>query len=317
MQIDFLSKRMLATAMLACLASGQAKAQSCSFGISGMSFGQIDTLSGAPADSSTSMSINCTGLPLTRILICPGIGSGSGGATASARQLASGGNQLDYQLYVDSGRSVVWGSNSWPFAPGPPAYPLTLGVLGQGSGTVIIYGRLFGGQASAPPGSYLSSFSGSDVEIYYRYTTSSDCSTSLGNVERPGFTVSATVPANCQVNTQDVDFGARGVLATNVDATGEVDVTCTPGSAYTISLDGGNAGAPPTQREMSKGTETVIYGLYRDAARSQPWGSTAGTTVSGSGSGSGQSFTVYGRVPPQHTPSPGTYVDTVVVTVTY
>lgn len=63
----------------------------------------------------------------------------------------------------------------------------------------------------------------------------------------------------------------------------------------------------------------MTYGLYKDAARSQPWGdaTTPGSTVAGAGNGLVQQLTVYGRVPPQTTPSPGTYTDTVVVTLTY
>jgi len=62
-----------------------------------------------------------------------------------------------------------------------------------------------------------------------------------------------------------------------------------------------------------------FYGLYKDIDRTQPWGdaSTPGSTVSGTGSGANQTLTVYGRVPPQTTPSAGVYADTVVVTVTY
>ncbi|WP_409528142.1 spore coat protein U domain-containing protein [Rhizobium sp.] len=39
--------------------------------------------------------------------------------------------------------------------------------------------------------------------------------------------------------------------------------------------------------------------------------------VTGTGTGSPQTLTVYGRVPAQNTPAPGTYSDTVVVTVSY
>ncbi|MCR6502850.1 spore coat protein U domain-containing protein [Shinella sp. CPCC 101442] len=39
--------------------------------------------------------------------------------------------------------------------------------------------------------------------------------------------------------------------------------------------------------------------------------------MSGTGSGSQQDITIYGRVPAQNTPLAGTYTDTVVVTVTY
>ena len=48
------------------------------------------------------------------------------------------------------------------------------------------------------------------------------------------------------------------------------------------------------------------------------WGTTIGTdTVTGTGNGTAQAITVYGRVPPQTTPPAATYNDTVNVTVTY
>jgi spore coat protein U-like protein len=86
-----------------------------------------------------------------------------------------------------------------------------------------------------------------------------------------------------------------------------------------ISLNGGTTGSPPASRKMSKGAETVTYGLYKDAARSQIWSdaSTPGSTVPGTGTGLAQNLVAYGRVLPQSTPSPGLYTDTVVVTVTY
>ena len=69
---------------------------------------------------------------------------------------------------------------------------------------------------------------------------------------------------------------------------------------------------------MSQSSEQVTYGLYQDSGRTQVWGDSAGTnTAAGTGSGLAQTFSVYGRVPAQSTPSPGTYVDTVVVTVSY
>jgi len=49
-------------------------------------------------------------------------------------------------------------------------------------------------------------------------------------------------------------------------------VTCTSGTAYTISLDGGFSGATnPTQRKMTKGSEFITYGLYRDASGTLPF----------------------------------------------
>jgi spore coat protein U-like protein len=97
------------------------------------------------------------------------------------------------------------------------------------------------------------------------------------------------------------------------------DADCTNSTPYTIALDGGTTGATdPTQRKMSKASERITCGVYRDSNRTQPWGSTQGTnTASGTGSGASQNFTAFGRVPVQTSPSPGNYADTVVTTITY
>jgi len=69
---------------------------------------------------------------------------------------------------------------------------------------------------------------------------------------------------------------------------------------------------------MAFGANTVTYGLYRDAARTLPWGATIGVnTASGTGSGLAQNLTVYGRIAPQTTPQPASYSDTIIVTVGY
>jgi spore coat protein U-like protein len=48
------------------------------------------------------------------------------------------------------------------------------------------------------------------------------------------------------------------------------------------------------------------------------WGDTIGSdTVAGTGNGAAQSYTVFGLVPVQTTPGPGTYNDVITVTVTY
>ena len=109
------------------------------------------------------------------------------------------------------------------------------------------------------------------------------------------------------------------MLRSALDAYSSVTVVCTNAAPYTLALDGGlSAATNPTQRKMTQGGQTITYGLYQDSGRSQPWGDSTGTnTVAGTGSGLSQSFTVYGRVPAQATPGPGTYTDTVVVTLSY
>lgn len=303
-------------------------AQSCSFSVANVNFGPVDTLSGNPVNTTSTLNVSCTGGLLDigkRLLICPNIGAGSGGASsAAARQMSNGTNSLNYQLYSDTGYSVTWGSSSWSYPSRAPPYALTMALLSGGSligasGSLTVYASALGSQATAATGAFTSSFAAGDTPFIYSYSSATTCAAPSGTLGSATFTVSASVAANCLINVQNINFGTQGVLSANVDATGSVTATCTPGTPYTISLNGGTANAAPTARKMSQGTQTVTYGLYKDSNRSQPWGdvNTPGSTVAGTGTGTAQLLTVYGRVPPQTTPSPGAYIDTVVVTLTY
>lgn len=63
----------------------------------------------------------------------------------------------------------------------------------------------------------------------------------------------------------------------------------------------------------------VAYNLYQNSGRSLPWGDgdATGSVLSGTGTGNNEEVIVYGRVPSQTTPSPGTYTDTVQVTIAW
>jgi len=133
------------------------------------------------------------------------------------------------------------------------------------------------------------------------------------------FNVSLTITASCTVSATALSFGSSGVIAASIDNTSTVTVTCTNTTPYNVGLDAGTAtGATVTTRKMTSGGATVSYALYQNVGRTTNWGNTVGTdTVAGTGSGSAQAVTVYGRVPAQSTPAPGAYSDTITVTVTY
>jgi spore coat protein U-like protein len=308
---------LVVTAAAAWGAAGRAEAANCSFSISTLAFGTVDTLSGAAVNGTATLSINCTNVVLGTVRICPNIGAGSGGSVGGARQMRSSSNAtLDYTMTTDLGATTLWGSIEQALLGTPPTIDLTTSLFGSISTTRTIYGKVLGGQQLAQTGNYASSFTSADVKISYSELALFNCLTLSSPVSAP-FTVTADVQPNCLVTTQTVDFGSHGVIASNLDATGQVGVQCTAGTAYSVSLGNGQTGTGPTARRMVLGGSFVTYGLYRDAARSLAWGATAGLTLGGSGTGLAVPLTVYGRVPPQTTPGPGTYADIVVATVTY
>jgi len=133
---------------------------------------------------------------------------------------------------------------------------------------------------------------------------------------------SATVTANCTISTTPLAFGnVDSTSASNVDAAGGLSITCTNGSAWTASADvGSGSGASFANRRMTSGANLLNYNIYTSAARTTVWGDgTASTaTIGGTGTGSAQAVTVYGRVAGGQSTVPiGSYLDTVSVTVTY
>ena len=146
-------------------------------------------------------------------------------------------------------------------------------------------------------------------------------------ISLPGFaaTTTANLPINATVaaacilgNITSENFGNYTGAVNN--ATGGIEVNCTNGTTYNISLGPGTfAGATVTTRRMT-GTPSgnLPYALYRDAARTQNWGQTIGTdTVAGTGTGAVQPYTVYGQIAAGLTPVAGSYNDTVLITITY
>jgi spore coat protein U-like protein len=298
-----------------------AYAQSCTMTVSNLNFGSVDVLSGTAVNVTGSIDFNCNGFHKNQSnRFCIDIGSGAD-FSGSQRQLNGPGTAvLNYDLYKDAARTQTWGS----WQTGFQTAGLQIDLMSDNSGDLVasvpLYAKLFANQQTAAAGAYTTSFPASSSGAYARFDKngSGNCPTG-GNNANDGFTVSATVLSTCNVSATTVGFGTVGSLGSNVDSTGTVSAQCSNTLPYSVSLNGGTSGATdPTQRKMAQGANLVTYGLYRDSARSLPWGSTIGTnTVAGTGSGASQNITVYGRVPPQATGPVGTYNDTIVVTVTY
>jgi spore coat protein U-like protein len=148
----------------------------------------------------------------------------------------------------------------------------------------------------------------------------------VANTTQSTFAVNLTIQAQCVINsTAALNFGTAGVLGgaggtTNTDQTTTVAVQCTNTTPFNIGLDAGVGGGTITVRKLlnTSSIATVNYTLWQDSGHTTNWGNTVSTdTVSDTGNGASRNYTVYGRIPPQTTPAPGTYADTVTVTVTY
>jgi len=321
--------RLFLTVLLAlsCLVAGarELEAQSCSFSATNVNFGAVDTLGSGNTDTVGTITISCSaflGL-LSSISMTINIGEGRGGANSSTRQMTSltTATPLTYQLYSDSARTQVFGSNYGSYGGSPVTLSggALLTALTTSSVQVQLYGRAPGGQTSVVPGTYLSRFDRNPQDVRVDYRT---CNLLLFCTDRVGtftFDVLATVSPNCLVTAGDLNFGSVGLLNTNIDASSQISVTCTAMSDYNIGLDHGLHGSGPGDRVMEDiAGNRIHYELFQNAGRTLVWGTLAGGAAqASSGSGTTQMFSVFGRVPPQTTPPPGLYSDTIVVTVTY
>lgn len=129
--------------------------------------------------------------------------------------------------------------------------------------------------------------------------------------------VTATVQATCTIAASTLAFGTY--TGVQLDGSSTLTVNCTNTTPYTVSLNAGTgSGATVATRKMTASTTTLNYSLYQDSGRSSVWGQTIGTdTAAGTGNGSAQSLTVYGRIPGSQLPTPGAYSDSITATITY
>lgn len=323
------SALLLIMGSLLSLSVQEAKALSCNANITTpINFGQVDVLNGGAATTSGSLTVTCSVnlLDLTSLLlgiaVCPGIDGGTGGINSNGRlMLRDGSNDaLQYQIFTDASGQIPWGGFSGGLLFGDaPLFRIPASV-GTVSETWPIHLKLAGGQSMATPGTYRSVFSGmggTGIEIRYGTLGALLGCSSLGAIQRTSanFSVQATVSKNCLISTSDVNFGTHGLLNSNIQAEGAVNLTCTKGTNYSVALETG--GLPTSQRQMKNSGYTVTYGLYQNSQHTQLWGSISGETATGSGTGATFSLPVYGLVQPQDTPPAGVYKDTVIVTVTY
>lgn len=316
-------------------------ATTCTASMSNLAFGDVNPFAG---DSSITATISYTcsssgilGLGLTgaKVRMCFSIGSGASGtgAIAPRRMVDNSSHVMSFNIYKDASYNPIWGARSeTTYGAVEITLQVPVSALGSGSasGNLSVYSRVPGLQTSLVPGSYSNVFSGSNTELAYRYNegllnlasfpTSCSSGGAGGGTTSFGFTTSAIVSAQCNpiFTVNNVDFGSHGSLGAIIDTSATMSPQCTNTTPYQIGLSNGINASGSTRRMKSSSGVYVGYELYRNAGRTQRWGSTLNVdTVAATGSGSAQPQTIYGRIAPQSTPAAGGYSDTVTVTITY
>lgn len=302
----------------------------CSASMTNLNFGNFDPLLGG-SNATATVNWQCTNDNVfleANVTLCLSIGSGEDSTATQPRTMNDGtGDPLEFQLYRDAGQSQIWGSVTTSATPDPVQHSMRLGLGSLGSKTVsgsdTLYGVLAAGQNGVTPGTYSSQFTGGHAMLSFQFVENSagqgtppaSCGTQ-NNGSFP-FMVQAQVAQACQVSASPLVFPSAGRLTSAISSSNQLTLKCSTGLNYQIALNNGQNASGATRR-MKNGTQHINYELYRNSGHTLRWGNTAGTdTVSGTGTGSNQSVTVYAQVPSQTTPSAGTYSDQVTVTVSY
>lgn len=117
----------------------------CTVSGSTLNFGNaLDPVNATAVDATSTLTVQCTATTPYTLSLNAGINAGTA-TNFAGRLLKSGSYSLPYQLYVDSGRSAVWGNGT-----------ASTTYSGTGSGnpqSVTIYGRL-PSLTGIPPGVY-------------------------------------------------------------------------------------------------------------------------------------------------------------------
>lgn len=257
-------------------------------------FSDYDTITKPQLRTTGTLTATCIGNAAGNATLTINLSTGNSGGCGQ-RYMYQGASTEKYSLFHASNYSGNWCGNLNQSTTIPAANtPFT--------STFTIYAQVPSSQTLAF-GDY------SDTVIATTVTSGTDASTS--------FLVTDHVPGVCSLSASSLPFGTYANA--QLDASASITVNCSNTAAYSVALDGGANSSGSTRRMAGPSAQYLAYSLYSDSGRSSLWGdgTTLGSTVAGVGTGSNQTLTVYGRILANQLVSPGSYSDTVVVTLTY
>lgn len=140
--------RPLATAALL-LAAGQAAAAACSVTAVTLGFGNLSAFKATPADTTGNVAVTCMGKVGEGVVYSIALNAGGGGFPVR-RLMGASGYQLNYNIYTNAARTLVWGDGSSGTLVVNDAYTLASPSITR---NYPVYGRIFSSQ-KALVGSY-------------------------------------------------------------------------------------------------------------------------------------------------------------------
>jgi len=288
---------LLALLLLLFPTPARAAVANCTISSTVLVFSPYDSQLKLAVDGAATVTVTCSGNGSANNLSL-NLTGGNGGS-CSVRRLRSGGATLVYQLYRDPARML-------PFCDGAQRLDVDFDFSSGASQTrtYTVYGRVLAGQNPAS-GAWADTLS---VSIKQGGNT----------LVSSAFGVTQAASPSCSVTAGTLGFGTYNAANPTL-ASAAVAVNCSTGAAWQVSLGPGQNAAAGTRRMTGPAGAALAYTLHRDPARTLPWGdgTALGTRVTGTGTGSAQSLTVYGRIPAAQTSAAGSYSDSVVVTVEY
>jgi len=127
-------------------------------------------------------------------------------------------------------------------------------------------------------------------------------------------TVLANVGGECTVSGATLDFGSYSGDTLDVDV--PISFECNSPTNVAISMSGGTTGNPNGREMFNEGfTSSILYELHRNSGRSQIWGVFPEDSLDFTNATT-DTPTVFGRIPGGQNPLPGSYSDTVQITLT-
>lgn len=134
--------------------------------------------------------------------------------------------------------------------------------------------------------------------------------------------------ASCSVSGGALAFGNYAAGSSwHVDSEGTLTILCTGVTGevvvYSISLSAGGGSRGLNPRGLRSGANEVQYNVFTDSARTRVWGDGSGGTFIQSGSASimagpsQQNIPAFGRVFGGQSVVPGSYTDSLVITLSF